>query len=419
MSALQQVSGGSPNAVVADVVFVHGIQGDPRGTWTNKNGGFWPSWVAEDNAGLAVWSAGYKAAVSEWAGTAMPLFDRANNVLAELQAAGIGSRPICWVAHSMGGLLVKKMLRNADSVAAEFKAFSNITRGVVFIGTPHSGSDLASLARYLGFILRPSAAAKDLKPLSEQLLELNLWYRENYRRLDVATQVYFETQTTKGVWVVDRGTADPGLEGVIPIGLDADHIGICKPSGKDDLIYKRTLAFIRSVVAPQKVNTDGRSQAPAHAAAAARTHRDPAEGCGRVGPAADGSSTPASQACPSSATGVSIVEVFDDTYHEEVIRQSGKRPVLIEAWAESCEPCRQLHPMLEQLARDAAGTWVLAKVNVDVNPKLRRSLDVHRIPMVVAMIRGQRVDGFRGVLSEAALRRWIGRVLETARRLGL
>ena len=288
MSALLQVSGGSPNAAVADVVFVHGIQGDPHGTWTNKNSGFWPYWLAEDNAGLAVWSAGYKAAVSEWAGTAMPLFDRANNVLAELQAAGIGGRPICWVTHSMGGLLVKKMLRNADSLAAEFRSFSDTTRGVVFIGTPHTGSDLASLSRYLGFILRLSAAAKELQPLSAQLLELNTWYRENHRRLGVATQVYFETQTTKGVWVVDRGTADPGLEGVTPIGLDADHLSICKPSGKDDLIYKRTMAFIRSALAPQTANTDGRPQASAHAAVAAQGHPDPTASRGRVRPPAAG-----------------------------------------------------------------------------------------------------------------------------------
>ena len=154
----------------------------------------------------------------------MPLFDRANNVLAELQTAGIGDRPICWVAHSMGGLLVKQMLRNADSLAPEFRNISAASRCVSFIGTPHTGSDLASLGRYLGFILRISVAAKELQALSAPLLELNTWYRENHRRLGVATQVFFENQATRGVRVVDRGSADPGLEGVIPIGLDADHV---------------------------------------------------------------------------------------------------------------------------------------------------------------------------------------------------
>src|SRR6266702_6227690 len=250
MSRLLQVS--NPSGIVAaDVVFVHGIQGDPRKTWTNKNGGFWPSWLVQDNGELAVWSVGYEAAVSGWTGTAMPLFDRANNVLAELQAAGIDNRPVCWVTHSMGGLLVKQMLRNADGLAPEFRAFSTISRCVTFIGTPHTGSDLASIGRYLGFLLRLNPATKELQALSSPLLELNTWYRENHRRLGVTTQVFFENQATKGVLVVDRGTADPGLEGVIPIGLDADHVSICKPLSRDDLIYKRTRAFILGIAAPQ------------------------------------------------------------------------------------------------------------------------------------------------------------------------
>ena len=184
----------------------------------------------------------------------MPLFDRAHNVLAELQAAEIGSRPICWVTHSMGGLLVKQILRNAHSLAPEFRAFSAATRCVSFIGTPHTGSDLAGIARYLGFILRLSAASKELQALSSPLLELNTWYRENHRRLGVSTQVFFENQATKGVRVVDRGTADPGLEGVMPIGLDADHVSICKPLGRDDLIYKRTRAFILGAADPRSAN---------------------------------------------------------------------------------------------------------------------------------------------------------------------
>lgn len=229
------------------MVFVHGLQGDLRKTWTNQNGGFWPAWLAEDNAELAVWSVGYEATVSGWSGTAMPLFDRANNILAELQAAEIGNRPICWVTHSMGGLLVKQMLRNADTLAPEFRAFSAAIRCVVFTGTPHTGSDLAGIARYLGFFLRSGAAAEELQALSSPLLELNTWYRENHRRLGVTTQVFFENQATEGVRLVDHGTADPGLEGVIPIGLDADHFSICKPSGREDLICKRTQACILGV----------------------------------------------------------------------------------------------------------------------------------------------------------------------------
>lgn len=243
-----QVSSGSRDNAAADVVFVHGLQGDPRGTWTNRNGGFWPSWLAEDNADLAVWSVGYEAPASGWTGTAMPLFDRANHILTDLKDSGLGDRPICWLAHSMGGLLVKKMLRNASDIAREFEAIRAATRCVVFIGTPNAGSILASRVRRLP-VLRPTVAMMELSALDSGLVELNTWYRENHSRLGVATMVFFENQPTKGAGiVVDRGTADPGLEGVIPIGLDADHLSMCKPVSRDDKIYKRTLNFIRDTL---------------------------------------------------------------------------------------------------------------------------------------------------------------------------
>jgi hypothetical protein len=248
MAQLVQVSELRDRPQIGDVVFVHGLDGDARHTWTNQTGGFWPQWLADDHPELAVWSVGYEVAASAWRGTAMPLFDRAHHVLAELQAAGLGQRPICFVAHSMGGLLVKQMLRNADSLAPEFRSFSAATRGVVFLATPHTGSDLAGLARSLGLLLRPTIATRELEALASPLLELNTWYRENVRRLRVATQAYFENQKTKGVVVVDRASADPSLEGVTVIGLDANHSGVCKPASRDDLLYKRSQAFIRNVL---------------------------------------------------------------------------------------------------------------------------------------------------------------------------
>jgi hypothetical protein len=63
---LLQVSKSPSDTVVADVVFAHGLQGDLLKTWTNKNGSFWPSWLAEDNTKLTVWSVGYETAVSGW-----------------------------------------------------------------------------------------------------------------------------------------------------------------------------------------------------------------------------------------------------------------------------------------------------------------------------------------------------------------
>jgi putative thioredoxin len=75
--------------------------------------------------------------------------------------------------------------------------------------------------------------------------------------------------------------------------------------------------------------------------------------------------------------------------------------------------------VLEKLANEAAGAWILAKVDVDSNPKLGAALQVQSIPMVVAVIGGQLVDGFLGVLPEAQVRGWIGQILGVAAQLGL
>jgi hypothetical protein len=249
MAHLVRVGGDRQERETGDVVFLHGLGGDLRNTWTNKAGGFWPQWLADDNPQLNVWSVGYEAAASGWKGTAMPLFDRAHHVLAELQAGGLGHRPICFVTHSLGGLLIKQMLRNADSLASEFRPFSEATRGIVFLGTPHTGSDIASLVRYLNRLLRLTNATKELVALAPALLELNTWYRENVRRLGIETQAYFENKRTWGLFiVVDRGSADPSLEGVTPIGLDANHLRICKPTSKKAMLYKRSQMFIRNLL---------------------------------------------------------------------------------------------------------------------------------------------------------------------------
>jgi putative thioredoxin len=127
------------------------------------------------------------------------------------------------------------------------------------------------------------------------------------------------------------------------------------------------------------------------------------------------------QAAQSAETGESafVIDVSDETFNTEVVERSQSVPVIIDLWAEWCEPCKQLSPVLEKLAAEAAGSWVLAKVDVDASPQLGAALQVQSIPMVVAVIGGQLVDGFVGVLPEAQVRGWIGQILAVADRLGL
>ncbi|SCL18441.1 putative thioredoxin [Micromonospora nigra] len=131
-------------------------------------------------------------------------------------------------------------------------------------------------------------------------------------------------------------------------------------------------------------------------------------------------STAPSQAAPSAdlpagvpgGGGVTVIDVTEATFQSEVLERSLSTPVVVDFWAEWCQPCKQLSPMLERLAVEGGGAWVLAKVDVDANPRLAQMFRVQGIPMVYAVVGGQPVDAFSGVVPEAQLRQWLQAVLK-------
>jgi len=230
---------------------VHGLNEDSYETWSNgSQNGFWPGWLAEDCPNLDVWYVGYQVAARGGHGAAMPLVYRADNVLTAMKDKGLGTKPLCFITHSMGGLLVKWMLRRAEYDEG-FKSFCEVTRGVVFLSTPHTGSGLAKLAEYFNF-LRFTVAVQELKEYATPLVELREWYIWKVKQLHIGTQVFYENIPTKRgpfqAIVVDRASADPGIPEVRPIAVDADHNDICRFPSRDYYVYGRIKDFALEVL---------------------------------------------------------------------------------------------------------------------------------------------------------------------------
>lgn len=102
-------------------------------------------------------------------------------------------------------------------------------------------------------------------------------------------------------------------------------------------------------------------------------------------------------------------DVSLETFDSAVITPSQEIPVVVDFWAPWCEPCKTLKPMLEKLAEEYAGRFLLAMVNADENPEIAQHFGVRSIPTVKVLFQGQLVDEFTGALPEAQLRAFLDR----------
>ncbi|WAL66949.1 tetratricopeptide repeat protein [Amycolatopsis cynarae] len=138
----------------------------------------------------------------------------------------------------------------------------------------------------------------------------------------------------------------------------------------------------------------------ARAEAAARQQQRPSSQGAEPGPAAGGGADGA------------VLDVTEATFQTDVVERSLHQLVVVDLWAEWCGPCKQLSPVLERLAAQSGGAWVLAKVDVDANPRLAQLFGAQSIPTVVAIAGGQPVDAFAGALPEPEIKRWLGALLD-------
>ncbi len=106
-----------------------------------------------------------------------------------------------------------------------------------------------------------------------------------------------------------------------------------------------------------------------------------------------------------------IIETSVESFERDVIERSREVPVVVDFWAAWCQPCRMLGPLLEKLASELGGRFVLVKVDTDRMPEVAAVFGVHSIPAVFAFRNGQVVDEFVGVMPEGELRKWLERLV--------
>jgi putative thioredoxin len=131
------------------------------------------------------------------------------------------------------------------------------------------------------------------------------------------------------------------------------------------------------------------------------------------------SATAAPAGGPSGQNGIAggpwVIDVDEQGFQAEVLERSLGVPVVVDLWAEWCQPCKQLSPVLERLAEEGRGTWILAKVDIDANPRIAQAFGVQSIPMVIALAGGQPVTGFNGVRPEPEVRQFIDLLISQLR----
>jgi pimeloyl-ACP methyl ester carboxylesterase len=239
-------SSSGPAEPQLDIVFVHGL-GSDAGAWVNSKTNFnWPQALDRNRH--------YRAFPVEYFSPMFSVNDSTVNadyqslalkLLVTLKNKDVGTRPIVFVAHSLGGIIVKQALRVAEQT--QNPIFEKV-RSVIFLSTPHAGASIATLGAQLKKFLPVSLVSSltsQLQNADPPLLELNRWYRTI---TEIETHAFYETNHTYAVLVVDPLSADPGVFGCMPVRADdKDHLTISKPEDENDELFVTIAKLLEGV----------------------------------------------------------------------------------------------------------------------------------------------------------------------------
>lgn len=248
----------------------------------------WPKdWLGHDISNTRILAVDYPTALSNWRTDCDlnkdSLRQRAMHVMKQLEAAKIGDRPIIWVAHSMGGLLVKQILVLCDESRdrrtqgaqcsskddASFRFLDNVlkqTKGIVFYSVPHKGSNLDWIERRnLQKLLMLTTEVIELQKGSPVLVELHEKFLDYVNRQPDGVKFMTFAENAISSFGVNKVVQWRGLlvhadslhfeHGPI-IKLNIDHAHTCKPHSKNAITYCKTLEFIRDLMPSSQKSFD-------------------------------------------------------------------------------------------------------------------------------------------------------------------
>lgn len=264
-----------PDAKV-DIVLVHGLNGDPQKTWTAKNDVFWPTdllptSLRDARANILVY--GYNADVYSKKHGSNPsdnfIYMHAQTLVTSLthyrKDEQTSHNPIIWVCHSLGGILVKRALLYSNDLRSsqheDYRSIYVATYGLVFLGTPHTGSDLAAWGTMLQamsdavvprtFFQSESVLLRTLKRDNETLQNINIHFLDIYQRFKILMAHENHKSDLKGtrMLIVDAHSASPQLPGVTYFSIEATHSGMCKFESRNAPGYRTIATALRDWVA--------------------------------------------------------------------------------------------------------------------------------------------------------------------------
>lgn len=254
------------------IVFVHGLTGNREKTWTHRNGTFFPGHLlSQDFPRARIMTFGYDADVVRfWTITSSNRLDDHGKSLAYAlldQRGQVGHRPIILVGHSLGGLVCEEAL-NLSSKRPDLQSILNDTLGIIFMGTPHGGSRLASwgdtVAKYVNIFRGTNRdILSNLQPGSSDLLRTEEDFLHMLRQENVKLKIYcfyeaLKMNDTVGKIVERESAILPGYDNC---SVNADHRNMTKFTGRADAGYGQVRGVLERWIRGRETSQSGQNEA--------------------------------------------------------------------------------------------------------------------------------------------------------------